>query len=313
MHAPFNPRSLPVWLLAVALAAGLVAGQHPPQQAAAKDQSLFFKVSGKGLEKPSYLFGTVHMIPDSLYHLPPRVQQAFKASETLVLELDMTKIDPAAMSKVAMQIMLPDGKSLRDYVSEEEYQQVKNYAQEQIGIQEVVFQQFARMQPAFLQYMLIDPTAREAMESYDMNFSKQAQKSGKPVYGLETFQEQLQVFSSIPIEDQVESLLKFVEADQSFAESHQALYDAYLQQDMDQMQQLMMESPLTQGNNAHSMLFQRNQNWVAPLDSLFQEKGCFVAVGAAHLGGDKGIVLLLRQKGYQVKPLQVAMHKPEEN
>ena len=72
--------------------------------------SLLWKVSGQGITKPSYLFGTIHMVPSDKYFFTDKMQAAFSNSEVLGLEAEMD-MSLADQIKMAQQLIMPDGKS----------------------------------------------------------------------------------------------------------------------------------------------------------------------------------------------------------
>lgn len=81
------------------------------------------------------------------------------------------------------------------------------------------------------------------------------------------------------------------------------LMDAYKQQRLDKMEELLNDPESGIAENQDAFLDKRNKNWVAQLKDIMLEKPVFVAVGAGHLVGKQGLISLLRAAGYTVNPI----------
>jgi uncharacterized protein len=87
-------------------------------------------------------------------------------------------------------------------------------------------------------------------------------------------------------------------------EEFKKLVAIYKQQDVEGLFKLTTASPeLMDAQN--DLLVKRNNNWIPVMQKNMEAKACFFAVGAAHLGGDIGVINLLRKQGYTVKPVKL--------
>ena len=115
------------------------------------------------------------------------------------------------------------------------------------------------------------------------------------------------VLDSIPYQLQADQLLSYIDKarkngkeDKEMAE----MFKAYRDQDLKKLEEMMMQSDAGISNFTDIFLYNRNENWVAKLKSIFASKSVLVAVGAGHLPGEKGVINLLRKQGYIVTPVE---------
>src|SRR5680860_502456 len=157
--------------------------------------TVLWEIQSPDLEAPSYLFGTIHLIPEDMYFWPPQFETAFNATIQVTLETNELDMDPAAMMGLMPKIMLPNGQSLEDLVTEEDYQRIAEYFDE-MGLP---LRFFKNIKPFFL-YMLIDVDLtslfKEGFKSYELEITEKAKEDGKQVLGLESMDFQISLFDS---------------------------------------------------------------------------------------------------------------------
>ena len=127
-----------------------------------------------------------------------------------------------------------------------------------------------------------------------------AQKDNKEIKGLETVEFQMGLFDSVPLEDQMVWIMDLLEDD--YPDDYDDLMTAYINEDLDQLELLMAESPGME-NYLEMLLYKRNKNWVPLISQISKAKSTFYAVGAGHLTGDQGVVSLLKAEGFTVEPI----------
>ena len=268
-----------------------------PVSPAKLEKALLWQISGKGLAKPSYLYGTIHVICPTDMIMTEKMQATLKSTEQLSLEIDMD--EPNMMVAMMQAITMKDGATLKSLLSEDEYQKVSAYFQEQLKMDLTMVQNW---KPIMVTSLLYTKVADCTPQSYEATFMKMAKEQGKEVIGVETIAEQMAVFDKIPYKKQAEMLLEGItDMDKSKKEFDQMI-TAYKQQDLDGFQKLFKESSQGLDKYADILLVQRNKNWIPVIEREANEKPTFFAVGAGHLGGEQGVIQLLRQQGYTVKP-----------
>lgn len=273
---------------------------------------LLWKVSGNGLDKPSYLFGTYHLaslgIKDSIAALP-QVQQDVQQVYGEVIMADMMK--PETLMKMQQQMMLPADTTLKSLFTPEEFtvvtQAVKEYLQVDIALLD-------RMKPAALfqqltvLFYLKHTPGYNPQEQLDASFQQDATKAGKKVGGLETVQSQMDILFNKPLRRQAEDLYCFLSNPAKAERQAKELIAAYAVQDLDTIIRLMEEKEGTKCDptpeEMAQLLYDRNHNWVGQMPAIMQTAPTLFVIGAGHLPGEQGLVKLLQEKGYTVEPLK---------
>ena len=207
--------------------------------------------------------------------------------------------EPNMMLAMMQAITMQNGTTLKSLLSTEEYQTVSAYFQEQLKMDLTMVQNW---KPIMVTSLLYTKVADCTPQSYEATFMKMAKDQGKEVIGVETIAEQMAIFDKIPYKKQAEMLLEGItDMDKSKKEFGQMI-TAYKEQDLDGFQKLFKESSQGLDKYADVLLVQRNKNWIPVIEREAKEKPTFFAVGAGHLGGEQGVIQLLRQQGYTVKP-----------
>jgi uncharacterized protein YbaP (TraB family) len=136
-----------------------------------------------------------------------------------------------------------------------------------------------------------------------MNFVKMATEQKKELLGLEKVEDQLAVFDAIPDSLEIRSIMNMVNDFDAQKKEFNRMSTIYKSQDLEALYQLIAESPEMMGSQ-ELLLDRRNRNWIPVMDSAMKKTSTFFAVGAGHLGGNQGVLELLRKQGYSVKPIQ---------
>lgn len=267
--------------------------------ALAQQQSLLWEISGNGLLHPSYLFGTIHMICPQDFFLTPAARASFARSRTLYLELNLE--DPTAPLKLMGLIQYKNGKKLSDLFDTADYRQLGKFVRDSLQMDIQFFEHYKPLMLYSLLSTKMLPCATE--EAYETKFVKMADSVHKQVKGLETMEEQVAIFDSIPGKEQASMIMDMVRNYDSQKLDFHRMVDFYKAQDLDSLYHMLQESPDTKVNQ-DLLLNSRNHKWVPVIASAIHLGPCFIAVGAGHLGGPEGLISLLKKRGYTVKPLQ---------
>lgn len=267
-----------------------------------KESSLLWKISGNGLEKPSYVFGTIHLICEKDFFFTPVMEDAFRKSEKVVMEMDMD--DEGVQMKVAMGMINESGNSLSDYFEPNDYDQLKSYvAEKNMGMP---FEAFAMMKPAAVWTTLImSYYTCEDTKSYEVELMAKAKEQSKEIFGLETPQEQLDFILGMPEKEVVQGINDIVsgkdkkEIDQQFVD----MIAAYKSQNLNKLLDITNKETAMK-MNTDIFLDKRNIAWIPTMENMMKESTTFFAVGAAHLPGANGVLELLKKQGYTVETVR---------
>lgn len=275
-------------------------GRHTPDKKnQAGDKSLLWKISGKGLSKPSFLFGTIHMICQSDFLWTEAMKKSLQESEEVCMEMDMD--DPGLTMQVAAGMIDLSGKKLKDYFTPEQYAVLERYAKDSLGMGLEMFQM---MKPIVLLPLFTTGSSNcDSPMSYEMKIMEDAKDQQKEITGLETAQEQMDVMNSIPTDSLVAELVEMAEGKAEDDKMYIKMVEAYKAQDLPVLYQAMKESGGLSGE-WNSFLDDRNKRWISRMESKMKKQRMFFAVGAGHLYGDVGVINLLRKAGYKVEAVR---------
>ena len=143
----------------------------------------------------------------------------------------------------------------------------------------------------------------EKQASYETSFMEMAKSQSKETIGLETLEFQMGIFDKMDKEDQIDMLVKSVKEFDSMKGEFGEMIDIYRSQDLDGLYQMFKKYPEYEKYEAE-LLSNRNKDWIGKIGKIISEKPSFIAVGAGHLGSENGVVNLLKEAGYKVKPVK---------
>lgn len=262
--------------------------------------SLLWEISGNGLQQSSYLFGTVHMLCKEDFFFPDLLKEKFLNADEVFLEIDMD--DPAMIMKMMTLLQLPKGQTIKQLFGDTSFKRFDSSFKKITGSSASMFNNF---KPFMLMSLLTEKTLNcSSRESYEQTFLNLAAKNKKDMKGLETIEDQVAVFDAIPDSVEIAGLKEMVNNFQQQISEFEQLVRIYKTQDIDSIFS-MTQKGTDQLNAETELLTKRNSNWIPVMQTNMQKASCFFAVGAAHLGGDIGVIALLRKQGFTVKPVKL--------
>lgn len=263
------------------------------------EKSLLWKISGKGLKSPSYLFGTIHATCDAT--LDANTLKALDDTKQLFLEIDM---DDKAMPMQMMKMMkMNDDAKLSTLLSAEDFEIVDVFLTENMKMSAKFFDTY---KPFMISAMLMPKLLDCKYQSVESELMRVTKEQSEEVYGLETVEDQMKVFDAIPYQTQADELLKTAkEGLEKGKIEFQKMMDSYNNKDIEAMLAMMddSENKMT-SENKDVLLNNRNKNWIPVITKTAKQVPTFFAVGAAHLAGDEGVIKLLRKAGYKVEAVK---------
>jgi uncharacterized protein len=279
-------------LLGVAIA--IAAADDVP---AKFSKGLLWKIE-KTNTRPSYIFGTIHLDDARVIDLPAPVKETFSRSKSFTMEMI---IDEASTQKFATSMLLDEGGDLKALLGEPLYTKTAEAMREYGMPGEFT----ARFKPWALMITLVQPKERQGAIVDDLLY-QQALQQQKPVYQLESVEEQISVFDGLPMEVQVGLLKQTVDHHDLIPGLVEKSVQAYLKRDIGAMWEInnsLMEDKEDKKLNdvfLQRVLYDRNQRMAQRMQPHLAEGGAFIAVGALHLYGGKGVLSLLQSSGYRV-------------
>ncbi len=262
----------------------------------AQEDTFLWKVSGNGLEKDSYLLGTIHMACGPDFKIEDKVKETIKKADRIALELDAS--NPETVKVLQQSIgpiagffdgLAPEKKQLIDSVLLS-----KNLSSEILNqVSPAVLLSLLSMQSFECQ----DPQDIKAME---MELLKLEGATGKPVDELETADFQINILNEI---FKAEDLYEYLKDIDVMKAETKKLVQAYFNNKPSELEELFTKTSTLSPEKEELILTKRNAAWLVKMPEMMKNNSTFFAVGAAHLLGKKGVIQLLKDKGYQVTPI----------
>lgn len=265
------------------------APEAPAKKAAGRP--FLYRVEAQGDAKGSgWLLGTIHMGGDPDEDLHPLVWQRFDSATTVVLEADVGSIGPMQAARMAM---LPEGESLQAKLTPAQWAKLDDMS----GLF-VPSSSLDRMKPAFALALVVKELLPKT-DPMDLVIQRRAKAADKPLAFLETIDEQVKM-----LDEAIDAEVLGFSLDHAdeMKERLDAMVEAYLLGDEPKLTASAFDPDEMKAHPEmfEKLFFRRNAAWVPRLRALFAKGGGFVAVGAGHLVGDRSVVALLREAGYQV-------------
>jgi len=272
-------------------------------------QTLLWRVSGNGLKKPSYHFGTHHLVPGDFLAALPEAEKRLRKSKNVVVEV---VLDSTQLSQLSGLMVEPSGPGWTENLTPSTRQLLDSVLQRHLGAS---LAQMGVLRPAALSSILAltltklhsdDTLQKFSGLPLDVSIAAKAKKRKQNLLQLESMQEQFNIlYVNPPLDSQVAELNRMVAQLDSIGPYSRQLVVAYLQQNVTGMQALLNDYTASYGG-MEKLLDERNNRWMQQLPAIFKSGPTFVAVGALHLYGPAGLITQLQQAGYKVEPLKNA-------
>ncbi len=263
-------------------------------------KSLLWEVHDPDTKASSYFFGTIHMMKKGQIPFVPKYREALQKSRKVYFEMDLKPGQDAL--QLVMLAQMRNGERISNFVDKKTFDQwSKRYAERTQMPLEAVDTWY----PTLAAAPLLASAAKKSKGSGEVISVEEHIKSfavGKSFGALETMADQVNAIARIPIDKQLEGFREMIESSDGGAEDLQGMMENYLLHDIGALYASSAKSMRKSGAEG-PLLNDRNQRWVEALLPELQKGGIFVAVGALHLPGPRGVLELLAQKGYVVRPV----------
>lgn len=268
---------------------------------------LVWKISGNGIKKPSYILGTHHGCPFTYCDSIPGLMKAFDKVDNIIGEINMiefAEMSPERMQKMQAMMMMPADTSLLSLFSTEEAAKVNEWLGKKMGAS---LEMLSVMKPMTIMVTVQNKEMMEVipeiatMTTIDKYMQTLGQRKGKTIGELETADYQMELLYGNSLEEQSDALLEMIDHGDSKGLLQQ-LTDAYKSQDLDTLWEIFQEQMT--GYEYDAIVKVRNLNWEKQMKELLPKQSTLFVVGAGHLPGESGMINLLREAGFKVKPVR---------
>ena len=267
-------------------------------------QSILWEISGKNLDKPSYLYGTIHVQDKRVFAFDSTVYAKLDACDAYAMELLMDEIN----QKDVIDAMLMKKHTLKDLCTPEEYRILDSIVKEKTGQGIFVFN---KMKPFFLSAQLMQVDLKQDMPlALDLYFLDYSRKNNKICLGIEEFRDQINAIDALSLNDQMDMLIEGLTDTTSVLsdDMFEGLINAYIEQDIENLFELAIDTSMPPEFN-EAFLVKRNKKMARRIAKFSKTQTTFNAIGAAHLPGPDGVIALLRKKGYTLTPVKFSFIK----
>jgi uncharacterized protein YbaP (TraB family) len=301
-------QSIPL-LLRVATILSLGVFHAAAAEPAPPDKPLLWKIEGGGLEKPSHLFGTVHLTTPRIEKLHPAAQRAFDTADTVATELSL---DPMVQMAGMALVMRKDGKTLSESIGDDLAEKLDATLKGiNTELDAAVFEPMKTWTVAMAVVLL--PHQFEGRKALDQLIWQRATDAAKETLGLEQMKDQVAAMEVLDESEQVVYLRATLD---KFAENERLLRRMiadYEKGDAEAINRTMVESMRDLGDGekekaigeklVNSLLVERDRTMADTIDKILRAdpaKSRFIAVGAGHLVGETSIRAHLEKKGWKI-------------
>ncbi len=270
------------------------------QKEVKKYPALLWEITGNGLKKPSYLFGTMHVSSKMVFHLSDSFYVGIKNADVVALELDpqLWQDQLFRYQKMQNNLRFYTQGAPNDYITEKSFQIDKYEDKIKAALSE---------EPTIINgllYRTFQPSADFEEDTYlDLYIYQTGKRLGKQTTGVENFFETERLILEASQDMMKDKKRRNYDADGEGAYSlEKKTQDAYRKGDLDMLDSL---EKILQSSDAYleKFLYRRNEIQANSIDSIVKKHSLFVGVGAAHLPGKRGVIELLRKKGYKLRPI----------
>ncbi len=258
-----------------------------------------WEIKGPQQTKSSYIFGTMHLMDEAHFYFPKKLEKLVSTVDAVCLEIgdvQHTLINPALL-------MLKEGSFLTK-LSETQIDSLCSWAKIQLLMEKDQFiANFSKAKPFLIYQLILQNELPDHLQSQEIKIEEILDtKKKKKSLGLETIESQLALFDSIPIKSQVNLIMTELAELSKVLTNFKLTQENYLLQDVDKIHEELMKDLQDPYFNL-KFIDERNAAWVKKIMRLTANQSVLFAVGAGHLGGENGLLNLLKKQGYSVKPI----------
>jgi uncharacterized protein YbaP (TraB family) len=240
----------------------------------------------------TYLFGTIHLgIPAE--ELPAAVHTALRSSEVAVFEANLEDLNPFGMMTLAM---FPEGESLETRLPLEDWPRLVE------AVSGSVPESMLRTYRPWFLFMVLTQSMLPTTEPMDLSLQEAARQNLSSLEYLETLDFQMEVLSAIPEEAWLDQIMEWVDDRSTVLAEFEQMIAGYRSGNVEDVIAMTFQTEDMARWPAifDTLIYGRNATWVPLVEGYIGRGGVFIAVGLAHLVGDRSVIALLRERGYTV-------------
>ena len=275
----------------------------PVSFSARAQNSILWEITGNGLQSPSYLMGTLKFIGEKEFFFPAQAHAKMKACEIFAIE---DEIDHHAQHELNKAVHFQGDESLKTVLSAADYTKVQKLFESEFGIGPSKFEKdYGRLKPLAISIAMTRLSLGEKILFYDLELVREAKKNGLETYSLEHIEREAEALNQYPMTDQVHALMHSVANFEEQKKEFQLLMGDYPHGDLDKIFSYTLHPMEDNPVFIEQFYYKRNEEWVPKIDKMVHDRPAFITVGISHLKGDRGLLSLLKQKGYTLTAISI--------
>ena len=262
-------------------------------------KTLLWRITGQGLKKPSYLFGTMHLNDKRLFRFSDSVYAAIEKSEGLAIEVNPDEMGVYYVNKIFDE--LENKKKLQDLLSDEEFEPYREGLSKKFKkpASEITTDEIVQERNRWMSDYMSKGEMPTFVDAYLYNI---ARRQGKWLGGIEDLSDQVGLMEGMVDKSDLDYLLldNKKKIDKTGKTVMETMIDTYTREDLDGINEISNQGS---ADFKDQLLIRRNVKMARRIDSLVNIRTMFLAIGAAHLPGDSGVIDLLTRRGFRVEPV----------
>jgi len=269
-------------------------------------RTLLWRITGKGMPHPSYLYGTMHVRTRRLFDFPDSLYTAIGNTDVFSLEINPDSMNSGLtdyLNKIIddkLDNKKSEDRQLKDILTPKELKTLKeNLADNKdVDPERLTLKQIYLMRDRLKKHKAAKDDMPTFMDAYLYTIARDKHKQ---MAGLERMEDQMNLLENVDMNDvNPEKLIAYFKDGGTTEDKLAEIYEA---RDLDRLQQV---SEIFSEKTEQALLSNRNKHMLVGMDSIMQQHSLFCAVGSLHLPGKLGLISLLRQAGYTVEPVMCA-------
>lgn len=273
-------------------------------QTAFGQNSILWEISGNDMSQPSYVMGTLKFIGEKEFYLPKEAVDKLKSCRIFAIE---DQVDHKAQLELNKAVHFPAGKSLKTEFSPADYEAVSNFFETEFTIPKAKFEkEYSHLIPLALSINMTRMALGEKVKFYDIELLKLAKKNKLETYSLEPIERESAAIQAFSMRDQETALMHSVNNFDKQKTEYKNLEDAYVRGDLDKVFEYSLHPTENNPVFIEEFYTKRNLEWLPKIEKMVKDKKSFIAVGVSHLEGEKGLLNLLKEKGFTVTPIKIS-------
>ncbi len=263
-------------------------------------KSILWKISGNGLEHPSYLFGTVHIMDSSQYFLHSTVKEKIASCDKMVFEINTNEPDYQTR---ALKYSFLSNDSLENIFSKEEYLELEMFFKNEFNFSLTAVH---KMKPFYLSAVINALSMPKNAMSYEAELRRIAIDCGMGITGISTLEKENEILEQMDMETQKYTLYEAIKEYKNGFKQREQIMQHYRKNNIQAIYELMMKNFTPEEEIVYNLMFpKRHEVWVPNMIDLMQKQSCFFAVGVGHLPGEQGLLRILENQGFKVRPVNM--------